>query len=133
MNIFKHARPMTLGAFAVLFLSACSSQPRQVQATIPLVPPKAINGQMIGQQHWQALDDVSTNQIDHDGQNILVGDKFTSALGLTCRKLTVLTDDQPPSERIACSQEVTSDQDESSWQWFLTKQIVRSATAVEIN
>jgi hypothetical protein len=133
MTIIKHFKPMSLGAIAVLFLSACSSQPRQVQATIPLVPPKAISGQEIGQQHWQALESNETSLIDHQGQRILVGEKFTSALGLTCRKLTVTEDNQPPSERIACAQMTTDEQGQSVSQWFLTKQIVHSATAVEIN
>lgn len=133
MIIIKHFKPMSLGAIAVLLLSACSSQPRQVQATIPLVPPKAIVGSPIAQQYWDALALPSTKVIERQEQDIQVSEMFTSALGLTCRKLTVFSDTQPPSERVACSQPIVDEQGQEHEQWILTKPIVHSATAVEIN
>ncbi len=114
----------------ITLLSACSSKPREVQATIPLVAPSVLSGDPIAQEYWETLESATSTSLVHENNVIELGEVFTSALGLKCRKLIVSSDTSANSERVACA---NISADGTTNQWFLTRQIVHSATAVEIN
>ncbi|MBE7213907.1 hypothetical protein MK852_06630 [Shewanella benthica] len=88
MNHFKHI----LVAIPFIFLSACSSAPPQVEASISLIGPTTskISGQVIPESLWVNMQMTPTgvSQIYQDYQ-LQYGDKYISALNQDCRKMLI--------------------------------------------
>lgn len=71
-------------------LSACSSAPPQVEASISLINTDKLSKkqQLVPQELWQDLHErLNGEAITYKQVNIVFGDKYLSALGVTCRKV----------------------------------------------
>ncbi len=115
-------------------LSACSSQPRQVTASIPLVASiqEKPNKKEIPAQYWAALSDTTKNQLQHNKYQVHLGALYTSALGSLCRELTIIDDMAKVEKRVACLTSFINKQNEKEKAWFLEKEIIESTGYVEL-
>lgn len=130
---------VVISALSVLLLSACSSQPRQVQASLPLVSEQfAPIGSPISSQYWSSLNIENTTSIPHPQYSILAQPSYTSALGITCRTLSITplaelnSVSTTPITRTACQQMTQDENGKLIPGWFLVKDIVENSSAVEI-
>ncbi|MGR5269841.1 hypothetical protein ACPV5R_19055 [Vibrio astriarenae] len=115
----------------------CSSQPRLVDASLPLVNLNhAPVGEAIDAKYWSQLDSDMYTTLTHDDFTIQLEPTYTSALGLTCRVLTITpaTSDwsaNAPVQRVACKQ-TRQEGEVQQTGWYLINDIVESLTVVEI-
>lgn len=84
-------------------LSACTSKPRLVTASMPLVleSAKSLPGTKIPQTYGAQLDQPYTSVVSHSQYDIMVKPTYVSALGNECRELLIREQDQS-HVRIAC-------------------------------
>ncbi|MGL6260688.1 hypothetical protein [Vibrio sp. WXL210] len=130
---------VVISALGALLLSACSSQPRQVQASLPLVSEQlAPIGTPISSQYWSSLNIEYATSISHPQYTILAQPSYTSALGITCRTLSITplaelnSISTTPITRTACQQTTQDENGKSTTGWFLVQDIVENSSAVEI-
>lgn len=112
---------LTLRNFIILgltlILSACSSKPRLVTASTPLVmeSTQSISGTKIPKNYWFQLDQPFTSELNHPEYKIVLKPPYVSAMGNECREL-LITGHYQSSVRVACSHTNTlSEQHE----WYL--------------
>lgn len=121
-------------AFSMLvsgFLVGCSSQPRQVEASLPLVKQQIIPiGKKLPAKYRQQLEDHSTKWLIHKDYDIEMGAFYTSSLGNDCRKLNVRTIEKVTVQRIACAEK--SQYEGQVRAWYLVPDIVQSATSIQL-
>lgn len=108
----------------VSMLSACSNQPKQVTASIPLVDmPDAVKHDPIPEKYWGILDEQPGGfVVNHDAQQVILGGSYFSALGHKCRELLVkaepLKNTESDIRRVVC-------QPPNYRYWYLVPDIMR--------
>jgi|TARA_Y100000588_G_scaffold251832_1_gene266319 hypothetical protein len=119
------------GLLVVSLLSGCSSAPRQVNATVPLVPGtiKPV-GQPVEQKYHEPLSDPLTTTLIHAEYSIQVGPYFLSSLGKECRSLDLRDNVGNKQLRVVCLEQVPDNASPSSW--FLVPNIVQSTSSMEL-
>ncbi|TKF67363.1 hypothetical protein FCV55_16240 [Vibrio sp. F13] len=125
--------PVSIVLFGCLSVAGCSSKPREVSASIPLVKPTTTPiGELIPERYWSELGDPSSTHLTHSDYFIKLSAPYTSGLGNTCRSLDIENVNKDKTNRIACSQSNIGVNGEFILTWFLTPDIVEAATAVKI-
>ena len=125
-------------ALCVLTLTACTSKPREVTASIPLVTSsqEKPNKQEVPSKYWRFLSDPVQTTVEHDKYNIQLSRFYVSALGQICRELTILNKNQKNSHaqerRTACEGTYITIGNQTEKSWFLEKQIIESRVYVEL-
>ncbi|PMH45939.1 hypothetical protein BCU68_09085 [Vibrio sp. 10N.286.49.B3] len=129
------------------FLVGCSSQPRQVEASLPLVQPSTQPlGIQVPQQYSQDLEDGRKVDLIHPEYRIQMGPLYTSSLGHTCRELTFAKvnavsmtahgSEQGPSIRVACTNQqlttIPASDELLERAWFLVPNIIQSSSSVQL-
>ncbi|MGR5340803.1 hypothetical protein ACPV50_12845 [Vibrio astriarenae] len=121
-------------------LLGCTSQPRQVDASLPLVNLNQTPvGEVIDTKYWSQLDSDMYTSLSHSEFDIQLTPSYLSALGLTCRVLTVQNlnslNRAPEAEtsvkRVACKQ-AHQENGKITHGWYLINDTVETSTAVEI-
>lgn len=118
----------------LITLAGCTSKPREVTASIPLVSSsqEKPNKKEIPSKYWAFLSDSKQTSFAHDQYNVKLDELYTSALGLTCREL-ILVDKKNNEERlIACEVSYINQNNQQESAWFLEKQIIESRIYVEL-
>lgn len=118
----------------LLSLGGCSNAPREVTASVKLVEPSnKLVGDEFSPKHGEALEHgIKGATISDSGLNIRLGARFTSALGLDCREITVEPSDSAhkngnaPQRRVACAGQKQKDDQERVW--YLISNIHQSST-----
>lgn len=113
-----------------LFLSACSSKPREVSAQVALVDPnrQSVEGELIPQKYWPVLSNPSSPYLLHSGTTVYLGNLYTSALGNQCRTMDVVKGEKK-SVYIAC---LLKNQRNNDNNWYITKNIVENASFLKL-
>lgn len=136
MNLLlsKHTVKKITLICALLTLSACTNQPRQVKASLPLVnvvmekPTK----KMVPNQYWEMLADQNQSILTHPQYQITLGVLYFSALGTTCRELQFKESNQLIKKRVACENNFINKHNKKEKGWFLEKEIIESNRSVEM-
>jgi len=118
----------------VLVITGCSSKPREVTASVPLVSvsQEKPNKKEIPAQYWSVLSDAQQIKLVHEKYQIKLSELYISALGVTCRELTITEKEQQMKRRIACEipfLDIDNIQDKA---WFLEKEIIESSSYVDL-
>jgi len=118
----------------VIALAGCSSKPREVTASIPLVSStqEKPNKKEIPSQYWTYLSDSKQTSFAHDKYQVQLAELYTSALGLTCRELTLVDKERNEERRTACEISFVDENNQQDKAWFLEKQIIESRVYVEL-
>ncbi len=121
--------------FASVMIVGCSSQPRHVSATLPLVQHKSEPvGKSIPAMYRSGLEDSNSTRLQHTRYQILLGPLYTSALGLDCRELAITEPSSgsrsEPISRVACSEKKQYDQQVRAW--YLMPNIIQTSTSVKL-
>ena len=119
------------GLIVIGLLSGCSSAPRQVNATVPLVPVVVQPvGQVVEQKYYALLNDSLTTKLPHSDYSIQVGPYFLSSLGKQCRSLNIHDNDGNKQQRVVCLESGVDNANSSSW--YLVPNIVQSSSSMEL-
>lgn len=105
-----------------LLFSACSSAPPQVEASRNMIETvKSSNNQhAVPQSLWADLVERTAGETAvYKDINIVFGEKYLSALGKQCRKVSLLKSGQHvlPQQRVAC-------QSLNSQDWFMSPNVI---------
>jgi hypothetical protein len=120
--------PIIALSLTSLLLQGCSTPPRKVTASVPLVaassnPQASQTG--IPELYWASLSDPATTTLAINDYQVNVGPIYVSALSQHCRNLDIIdTAHQLSSKRVACE---TAAQGE----WYLGTDITHSS--IELN
>lgn len=125
-------KQLTLITFSLLLITACSSAPRHVNASLPLVSEAIpVTGKLIPEEYWQTLNEVSPSApIAHKQYQINLQAIYHSALGETCRSLDFYEKGVKVQTRIACAQTQQAESDQQKW--YLVHDIIKNATVVSM-
>jgi hypothetical protein len=127
---------LTIIPFGVclITLAGCTSKPREVTASIPLVSSsqEKPNKKEIPSQYWDFLSDSKQTSFAHDRYQVQLADLYTSALGLACRELTLVDKENNEEKRTACEILFVNENNQQDKAWFLEKQIIESRVYVEL-
>lgn len=110
-----------------LFLQACSSPPREVKASVPLVTsgnylPTLQQG--IPDAYWRQFNTPSISNVSINNYQLMLGKPYISALGNTCRALDIIdVTTQSRAKRVACKASTEEN-------WFLTPDVTQSGLQV---
>ncbi|WP_182028190.1 hypothetical protein [Vibrio sp. B1FLJ16] len=98
-------------------LSACSSKPRLVTASTPLVAASAqsLSGTKIPENYWSQLEQTYSSVLAHPQYKIVLKPSYVSALGNECREL-LITGQHHSNVRVAC---VYIDAVSEQREWYL--------------
>ncbi len=120
--------------FCCVLIAACSSPPREVTASIGLVPEvqQKPNKKEIPAQYWTFLSDASQTTFPHDKYKVKLATLYTSALGQLCRELTLIDQENNLVRRVACEISFVNGNNQQDKAWFLEKQIIESRLYVEL-
>lgn len=118
----------------ILLLAGCTSKPREVNASVPLVTfsQEKPNKELVPARYWQALSDPSQLVLPHSQYTIYLGELYTSALGEACRELTITDKTQAMKRRIVCETSFLNAQNEQQTAWFLENEIIESTRHFEL-
>lgn len=118
----------------LLLLSACTSKPREVYASIPLVSSNEAkpSKKEIPEQFKEDLIEPSTTVLNHDKYEINLSELYISAMGYPCRELVITEDKAEPKRRIACEIPYKDENDKLVKSWFLEKAIIESSSYVDL-
>ncbi|MDG3088667.1 hypothetical protein P7F88_22425 [Vibrio hannami] len=131
---------MSINGLKLLFVSilltsvtACSSAPRIVEASLPLVTEQNNfdGADLLPQNYWPLLDDDSSQTLSHEQYQIKIGSKYTSAMGLECRPLYI-SHELTTRTRITCAQIHKDNRGKSIKAWYLTRNILQDPQEVEL-
>ena len=119
---------------ALIALSGCASGPRSVYASLPLVPVsmEMPNKKVVAKQYWSMLSDNKQTQLVHAQYNISVSETYPSALGLSCRELSIKDKASVIKTRIVCENHFFNEQKKPTKGWFFEKTIVESSRYIEL-
>ncbi|WPC74275.1 hypothetical protein [Vibrio porteresiae] len=109
-----------------LFLSGCSSPPRKIEASVPLVEASA-GMDSLGQQlpliFWKQFATQESASISDSEYTIFASKPYISALDMLCRNLIINdVNKNTRSQRVACSQVSQYELTELS-PWYLMRDI----------
>ena len=127
INILSSKHYKYLLVPVVLALTACTSRPREVYASIPLVSTNEAKPEqtVLPANFSTTLSNPSSTQLTHGKYNVAVMPTYVSALGYPCRKLIFSASGVQPKNRIAC--EITYKEDDKLVKsWFLENAIIES-------
>ena len=118
----------------LITLAGCTSKPREVTASIPLVSSYhyKLNKKEIPSQYWEFLSDSKKTGFIHDKYQVQLAELYTSALGLSCRELTLIDKNSNEERRTACEISFVNQDNQQDKAWFLEKQIIESRIYVEL-
>ena len=117
-----------------LVITACSSGPRNVSASLALVTPSMDkpNKAMLPLQYWPLLEDASQSELPHQRYKIKLNPLYISALGGACRELIFEDSNKAVSKRIACENYFLDKNEKMDKGWFLENEIVDTNYSVEM-
>ncbi len=120
--------------FCCALIAACASPPREVTASLDLVPKvqQKPNKKEIPTQYWAFLSDAEQTSLPHDNYQVRLAPLYTSALGHLCRELTLKDKQSNEQRRIACEISFVNENNQQDKAWFLEKQIIESRLYVEL-
>lgn len=118
----------------LLVITACSSGPRNVSASLALVTPSMTkpNKAMLPLQYWPLLEDVSQSKLPHQRYKIKLNSLYISALGTVCRELIFEDSNKAVSKRIACENYFLDKNEKMDKGWFLENEIIDTHHSVEM-
>jgi len=118
----------------LIALAGCTSKPREVTASIPLVSfsQEKPNKKEIPSQYWAYLSDSKQTSFAHDKYKVQLAELYTSALGVSCRELTLVDKEKNEERRTACEISFVDENNQQDKAWFLEKQIIESRVYVEL-
>lgn len=121
-------------ALYVLVITGCASKPREVTASVPLVSvsQEKPDKKEIPAQYWYVLSDAKQIKLVHEKYQIKLSELYTSALGVTCRELTITEKEQQMKRRIACEIPFLNTDNIQDKAWFLEKEIIESSSYVDL-
>lgn len=121
-------------ALCVLVITGCVSKPREVTASVPLVSvsQEKPDKKEIPAQYWYVLSDAQQINLVHEKYQIKLSELYTSALGVTCRELTITEKEQQMKRRIACEIPFLNTDNIQDKAWFLEKEIIESSSYVDL-
>jgi hypothetical protein len=139
-NVFTtHLVKKTSIVCALLTVTACASGPRSVNASLPLVTAsmEMPNKKVVPSQYWSILSDQNQTELIHTQYKIGIAETYSSALGLSCRKLSIedINIEAKNSEikkRVVCENHFINDKKQPSKGWFFEKTIIESSSYVEL-
>lgn len=117
-----------------VFISGCSSPPRQVTASVPLVSFSQAkpNKVEIPTMYWSVLSDSKQTSLQHDKYSVKMSDIYMSALGFSCRELVLVDKANKAEKRTACKIPFINENNNADEAWFMEKQIIESSGYVEL-
>ncbi|WP_342639148.1 hypothetical protein [Vibrio metschnikovii] len=96
-----HKQRITMALFCLL-LTACSNQPRQVKASLPLIDSQSsIIGEPLSISLNQRLNNIPPHSVDFDDLSLSFSAVYHSALGYPCRQIQ-LHHSESPTNRVVC-------------------------------
>lgn len=115
-------------------LAGCTSKPREVTASIPLVSSsqEKPNKKEIPSKYWSSLSNSQQTQFEHEKYQVQLAELYTSALGQVCRELTLTDKEKNEERRTACEISFVNQDNQQDKAWFLEKQIIESRVYVEL-
>ena len=118
----------------IFSVAACTSPPREVTASLPLVSHSKIkpNKKIIPQKYWSALENAAQHLAEHPKYNIVLNELYISALGQQCREVSFIDKNKLSINRIACEIHFLDDNNELAQAWFLEKKIIESNPSIEL-
>lgn len=126
----------------LLLLSGCANQPRQVNASIPLVSENnTIPGRLIAEIHWPQLNKAEAVFIENNDYLIQAEPTYLSALGIKCRvllltpkhKANVLSSESHAQiKRVACQAKASSMGTQTREEWYLMNDVVDGSTSIKL-
>jgi len=124
----------TLIILCIVILTGCTSKPREVTASVPLVSysQEKPNKQEVPSQYWSGLSDPQQTHLQHEKYQIQLANLYVSALNLVCRELIVVDKKNKLEKRIACESFFIDEHNKQNKAWFLEKQIIESSSYVEL-
>lgn len=129
-------RPFKISSvlFTAFIVFGCSSKPREVTASLPLVSASQSKPakKEIPSQYWNTLADAKSNSLSHDKYQISLSELYISALGQSCRTLSFSGKEQKTIKRIACEISYVDSNKQQQIGWFLEPQIIESSSYVEL-
>jgi hypothetical protein len=130
----RNTLTIILFSLCAIALTGCTSKPREVTASIPLVyiSQDKPNEKEIPSQYWEFLSDSKKTGFTHDKYQVQLAELYTSALGLPCRELTLTDKNSNEERRIACEISFVNQNNQQDKAWFLEKQIIESHVYVEL-
>lgn len=124
-------KSIVLCCLSMLGLTACSSAPRQVQASLPLVAATIQPlGQKLPAKYRSQLEQADSTQLDNSDYSIQLGARYTSSLGQDCRDLTIYDQAGDKSQRVACAEK--KQYPEQIRAWYLVPNIVQHASSIKL-
>ena len=129
-NVFRK----TAMVGVLLVLSACTSGPRTVRASLALVTPsmEKPNKKAVPAQYWVLLADQKQSHLAHELYSITLSPLYFSALGLTCRELLFEDDNQVKNKRVACENNFLDENNKTSKGWFFENELIESSNDLEM-
>lgn len=123
---------MVLICLGVFTLTGCSSPPRQVKASVPLVQNQvSAIGDKIPTQYRSQLENSVTQAISHPKYQIEVGSFYTSSLGQECRALLIAPSESDEQvSRVACTE--PKQYPDQIRVWYLIPNIVQSSSIIQL-
>lgn len=117
-----------------LIVSGCSSKPREVSASLPLVSisQEKPDKQQVPAQYWPSLSDANQTALEHQKYQIQLEELYTSALGNRCRELKIFDKQQTMQKRVACEISFINANNQKETAWFLEKEIIESSAYIEL-
>lgn len=83
-------------------------------------------------KYQAVLSDPKQTQLTHDTYKIQLATPYTSALGLLCRELTFIDNNNKVEKRVACEIPFVNENNKPEKSWFMEKQIIESSGYVEL-
>ncbi|USD41325.1 hypothetical protein J4N42_00910 [Vibrio sp. SCSIO 43135] len=114
-----------------LILAGCSSQPRHVEASLPLVAASIESvGTKVPASYRQDLEDMYKTELIHDKYHISLGPFYISSLGNECRELTIEEPEQGKTTRVVCAEK--KQYEDQIRAWYLVPDIIQSSSSIQL-
>ncbi|PKF62542.1 hypothetical protein CW745_03705 [Psychromonas sp. psych-6C06] len=126
--------PLINAVIFVLLLAGCTSKPREVSASIPLVSASQTKPteKEIPSQYWSLLSNPQQSSLEHEKYKIELEALYISALGTPCRELKITDETENVEKRVACEIPFINANNEADKAWFMEKQIIESSAYIEL-
>ncbi|MDN2664404.1 hypothetical protein [Psychromonas sp. 14N.309.X.WAT.B.A12] len=117
----------------VLTLAACTSKPREVYATIPLVTASDVkpNKQALPPTFVSALNNPASTALTYKQYSITIAPTYVSALSYSCRQMIFNESNQASKTRIACEIPY-KENDKLMKSWFLEHAITEADNNIDL-
>ncbi|MGJ8581282.1 MAG: hypothetical protein ACSHWR_03090 [Psychromonas sp.] len=117
----------------MLTLAACTSKPREVYATIPLVTANDMkpNKKQLPTTFVSALNNPAATSLTYNQYNITIASTYVSALGYPCRQMIFNETNKVSKTRIAC--EIPYKENDTLMKsWFLEHAITEADNNIDL-